>query len=78
MRGYPTLKIFRGGELSQDYNGPRDASGITKYMKSQVGPASKELASDQDLTNLLTKTKEVVVVANLEDTAEMEAFQKVT
>jgi len=77
VRGYPTLKIFRGGELSQDYNGPRDAGGITKYMKSQVGPASKELASDQDLTNLLTKTKEVVVVANLEDTAEMEAFQKV-
>ena len=36
VRGYPTLKIFRGGELSQDYNGPRDAGGIVKYMKSQV------------------------------------------
>ena len=36
VRGYPTLKIFRGGEVSQDYNGPRDAGGIVKYMKSQV------------------------------------------
>lgn len=45
VSGYPTLKIFKGGELSTDYNGPRDASGIVKYMRSQVGPASKELTS---------------------------------
>jgi len=77
VRGYPTLKIFRGGEVSQDYNGPRDAGGIVKYMKSQVGPASKELSSDEDLTKALGKTKEVIVVANLEDATEMEAFQKV-
>jgi len=77
VRGYPTLKIFRGGELSQDYNGPRDASGIVKFMKSQVGPASKELSTDDDLTKTLGKTKEVIVVANLEDASEMEAFQKV-
>jgi len=77
VRGYPTLKIFRGGELSQDYNGPRDAAGIVKYMRSQVGPASKEMASDADLTAALAKAKEVLVVANLEDAADMEAFQKV-
>ena len=29
------------------------------------------------MTALLAKTKEVVVVANLEDSAKMEAFQKV-
>jgi len=77
VRGYPTLKIFRGGELSQDYNGPRDASGTVKFMKSQVGPASKELSSDADLTASLGKAKEVIVVANLEDASEMETFQKV-
>lgn len=26
VNGYPTLKIFRNGALSADYNGPREAS----------------------------------------------------
>ncbi|CRK99496.1 CLUMA_CG012815, isoform A [Clunio marinus] len=43
VSGYPTLKIFRNGEVSQDYNGPREAAGIVKYMRSQVGPASRDL-----------------------------------
>ena len=37
VKGYPTLKIFRNGELSSDYNGPREAAGISKFMRSQVG-----------------------------------------
>ena len=28
--------LFRNGELSADYNGPREAAGITKYMRAQV------------------------------------------
>lgn len=45
VSGYPTLKIFKGGAVSQEYNGPREAAGITKYMRAQVGPASKDLTS---------------------------------
>jgi protein disulfide-isomerase A3 len=25
VTGYPTIKIFKNGEKSQDYNGPREA-----------------------------------------------------
>jgi protein disulfide isomerase family A protein 3 len=33
VNGYPTLKIFERNELRSDYNGPREAPGIVKYMK---------------------------------------------
>jgi len=45
VSGYPTLKIFRNGAVASDYNGPRDADGIAKYMRSKAGPSSKTLAS---------------------------------
>lgn len=28
--GFPTLKIFRHGEVSAEYDGPREAEGIVK------------------------------------------------
>ena len=28
VTGYPTVKIFKGGELSSDYNGPREYSKL--------------------------------------------------
>jgi len=40
IQGYPTLKIFRRGSASE-YGGPRDADGIVKYMKEQVGTGSQ-------------------------------------
>jgi protein disulfide-isomerase-like protein len=39
VKGYPTLKIFKRG-VASDYGGPRDAAGIIKYMKEQVGSAA--------------------------------------
>lgn len=53
VSGYPTLKIFRNGELSQDYEGPREAEGIIKYMRGQAGPSSKELKSQADLDKFI-------------------------
>lgn len=31
VSGYPTLKIFRNGEVSADYNGPREAGELQNY-----------------------------------------------
>lgn len=45
VSGYPTLKIFKNGEKTDDYNGPREADGIVKYMRSKAGPSSRELDS---------------------------------
>uniref|UniRef100_S4RTG1 Protein disulfide-isomerase n=2 Tax=Petromyzon marinus TaxID=7757 RepID=S4RTG1_PETMA len=49
VSGYPTLKIFRDGELSSDYDGPRTADGIVGFLKKQAGPSSVELKTVEDL-----------------------------
>lgn len=49
VNGYPTLKIFRDGEESGPYDGPRTADGIVSFLKKQAGPASVELKADADL-----------------------------
>ncbi|XP_062318095.1 protein disulfide-isomerase A3 [Osmerus eperlanus] len=43
VSGYPTLKIFRDGEDSGAYDGPRTADGIVSHLKKQAGPASVEI-----------------------------------
>lgn len=76
VSGYPTLKIFRNGELSQEYNGPRDAAGIVKYMKAQVGPSSKELTCVADLDKFLAYN-DVSVVGFFEKESDLKvAFLK--
>ncbi|KGN47715.1 protein disulfide-isomerase [Cucumis sativus] len=60
IRGFPTIKILRnGGKSSQDYKGPRDADGIVNYLKKQSGPASAEIKSAEDASNLI---KDVYIV----------------
>jgi len=77
VRGYPTLKIFRNGELSADYNGPREAAGITKYMRAQVGPASKKLVDAEGAKAQLAKADVVVYYLGADDTDMGKAFAKV-
>ncbi|CAF0867448.1 unnamed protein product [Adineta ricciae] len=43
VSGYPTLKIFKNGEVSEDYNGPREADGIVSTMRSKAGPSYRVL-----------------------------------
>ncbi|KAJ8247491.1 hypothetical protein GJAV_G00247020 [Gymnothorax javanicus] len=49
VSGYPTLKIFRDGEESGPYDGPRTADGIVSHLKKQAGPASVEIKTAAEL-----------------------------
>jgi len=62
VSGYPTLKIFRDGEFSQEYDGPRESAGIVSFMKKNAGPSSVELKDDDHLEKKLAAAEEVVVV----------------
>lgn len=77
VTGYPTLKIFRNGVLSQEYSGPREAVGLVKYMQSQVGPSSKDLLSVADFQKFIDKD-DVAIVGFFEKESDLKgAFLKV-
>jgi protein disulfide isomerase family A protein 3 len=61
VSGYPTLKIFRNGEQTEDYNGPRDADGIVKYMRSKAGPSSKPLTTEAEVQAFMNKDEHVIL-----------------
>ncbi|CAH8550747.1 unnamed protein product [Schistosoma curassoni] len=60
VSGYPTLKIFRNGDLDSEYNGPRNADGIVNFMMSRAGPVSKEVSTVSDVENFLSDDKPTV------------------
>mmetsp|Transcript_14501 Transcript_14501/g.31028 ORF Transcript_14501/g.31028 Transcript_14501/m.31028 type:complete len:488 (-) Transcript_14501:250-1713(-) len=76
VKGYPTLKIFRGENTeAMDYTGPRVADGIVSYLTKQAGAATKLMGTSEDLKQLVADNDVVVVgiFSSLED-AEFKAF----
>jgi protein disulfide-isomerase A3 len=61
VNGYPTLKIFKNGEVFSDYNGPREADGIVKYMRTKAGPTSKELTSVEEIEKFLNNNDHSII-----------------
>lgn len=78
VSGYPTLKVFKGGELAQDYSGPRQADGIVSTMKKNAGPASKLLDSVESYKKFLEHFDAVVIAFSPEDSDLMKTYQKAT
>lgn len=54
VNGYPTLKIFKNGEVAEDYNGPREADGIVATMRSKAGPSYRVLETLADYEKFLS------------------------
>ncbi|KAJ4938638.1 hypothetical protein JOQ06_003248 [Pogonophryne albipinna] len=61
VSGYPTLKIFRDGEETGPYDGPRTSDGIVSFLKKQGGPASVELKTEADLAKYTSDSDASVV-----------------
>ncbi|CAF4663498.1 unnamed protein product, partial [Rotaria sp. Silwood2] len=53
VNGYPTIKIFKNGEVAEDYDGPREVDGIVSTMKSKAGPSYRVLETLADYEKFL-------------------------
>jgi len=62
IHGYPTLYIFRNGE-KVEYQGPRDADGIVRYMRARAGPSAKDLADAEAVEKFVNGKHDIVFVA---------------
>lgn len=66
IKGYPTLIIIRNkGEVQQEYTGPRQSDGIVKYLKTQAGPASFEIKSEEDAKSVVDDKSVSIVSSDL-------------
>ena len=75
VRGYPTLKWFRGGKPS-DYNGGRTEDEIVAWCRKKSGPPSKELAAT-DVAEFVKDKEAVVGTFASRDSAAYKAFIEV-
>lgn len=61
VEGYPTLKLFRGTDNVQPYQGPRKAASIVSYMTKQSLPPVSVIESGDSLEEFKTADKVVLV-----------------
>jgi protein disulfide-isomerase A1 len=50
VKGYPTLKVFKNGAVSE-YKGGRTEDTIVSYARKIFGPPAVEISTDAELTN---------------------------
>lgn len=60
VRGYPTLKFFRGGS-EIEYNGGRTSEEIIAWVNKKTGPAATEIKTIDEAEALIKENKVVVI-----------------
>ena len=68
IQGFPTLKVFRNGKFSVDYDGGRTASDILKYIEAHTGEAVTIVDSEAALKEVQEKNDLVVVAFAADET----------
>lgn len=80
IRGYPTLKVFRGTNEPDDYEGAREADGIIEYMIKETKPVVQVPESVEQLLSLVgeqTKPFAIQIFNNIKDTESNSTFHTV-
>ncbi|GMM34913.1 protein disulfide isomerase [Saccharomycopsis crataegensis] len=62
IRGYPTIKIFRGADDAKPYEGARKADAISSYMIKQSLPAVQVGVDSKALETIIADVKEPVIL----------------
>jgi len=65
VRGYPTIKFFRGGK-PQEYNGGRTADTIVAWLEKKTGPVAATLDT-VDKAKALIEDNEIAVIGFFKD-----------
>ena len=56
VSGFPTIKLFRNGEVAGEYEGDRTAEGIVDFMKKKAAVAVNKEMTDAKALKTLTKS----------------------
>mmetsp|Transcript_33351 Transcript_33351/g.72854 ORF Transcript_33351/g.72854 Transcript_33351/m.72854 type:complete len:488 (-) Transcript_33351:13-1476(-) len=75
VRGYPTLRLFIGGQ-DQEYTGGRTAQSIVTWVTKRTGPPAIELP-DVDSAARFEAENKLAVVGLFESSSQREAFDAV-
>ena len=63
VSGFPTIKLFRFGEVAEEFDGERNADGIVKYVKAKAAVAvNKELTTVKDVKEATADVKGATLV----------------
>merc|ERR1711981_626997 len=78
VSGYPTIKVFRNGEKTADYQGGREANDFVKFLASQAGPSSVQIDDAAKFDAKLASISNIVMGFFADDKADgFSAFKKV-
>jgi len=76
---YPTLKLFRNGELSKrEYRGQRSMEALSAFIQQQLEDTTKELTSIEDLETKINKDRRnVIAYYSWKQGVEWDNFRKI-